>query len=103
MVELLLPNNEKLLLEMNQDIVGAVAGKGVLANLASGTSDSRYMGVYDDATGYLTSSILCVPCSDAFGQPLAILELLGSKSGRFDAGDESIAKKLCRAMAMYLK
>lgn len=103
MMELLLTNNEKLLLAMDQDLVGTVAAKGQVTNLASGSSDSRYMGVYDEATGYLTSSILCVPCSDAFGQPLAILELLGSKSGRFDAGDERIAKKMCRAMAMYLK
>ena len=93
----------RVIVELGEDLVGSVAESGVLCNLASATADSRYKGIYDQATGYVTGSICCVVCSDDFGRPLAVIDMRNKKLGRFDVGDEKIAKKLCRAMAMYLK
>jgi putative methionine-R-sulfoxide reductase with GAF domain len=86
-----------------QDLVGSVAAAGKLCNLASASEDSRFEGIYDQCTGYVTSSICCAVCSDDFGRTKAVLELLNKKLGRFDAGDEKIAQQICAAMSMYLK
>ena len=83
--------------------VGSVAAAGKLCNLASAPEDSRFEGIYDQCTGYVTSSICCAVCSDNFGRTKAVVEMLNKKLGRFDAGDEKIAQKICAAMSMYLK
>ena len=96
-------SSDQIHIQWEQDLVGSVAAAGKLCNLASAPEDSRFEGIYDQCTGYVTSSICCAVCSDNFGRTKAVVEMLNKKLGRFDAGDEKIAQKICAAMSMYLK
>ena len=94
---------KRVVIDLGHDLVGSVAKTGTLCNLASATGDKRYEGIYDSATGYVTASICCIACSDDFGRTLALVDMRNKKLGQFDKGDEQIAQKICRAMAIYLK
>ena len=102
-LETILDGGSSIIIEKGKDLVGSVTETGVLCNLASAAGDRRFLGVYDQATGYVTASVCIISCIDDFGRPLAVIEMLNKKLGRFDVGDEKIARKICRSMAMYLR
>ena len=81
----------------------AADARGPVVNLASAPGDSNYLGLFDEASNYLSASIVVCVVANNFGEPLGVLELLNKKLGRFDVSDEHTCRKIGKSMAMYLK
>ncbi len=62
-------------------IAGAVAQTGAVLNLADAYEDERFNRSFDDASGFRTRSLLCVPMRDAAGECTGVLQALNKTDG----------------------
>mmetsp|Transcript_4542 Transcript_4542/g.7480 ORF Transcript_4542/g.7480 Transcript_4542/m.7480 type:complete len:511 (+) Transcript_4542:510-2042(+) len=61
-------------------IAGAAYHSGAILNIPNAYEDPRFNSATDQATGYKTKSILCVPIRDANFQPVAVLQAVNKLS-----------------------
>jgi HD-GYP domain-containing protein (c-di-GMP phosphodiesterase class II) len=78
-------------LPLGAGIAGAVAQSGAVVSLLDAYQDPRFNRSVDDAEGYRTRTVLCVPMRDAQGEITGVLQALNKRSGAsFDAEDEEL-------------
>jgi class 3 adenylate cyclase/putative methionine-R-sulfoxide reductase with GAF domain len=96
-----LPDTEKFRLNMGQGIAGNVAARGeaVIVN-DTGASPHFFRGI-DDATGFRTRTVLCVPMISQ-SRVIGVIEVLNKVDGRFNENDrellQAIAASVCIAI-----
>ncbi len=72
-----------------QGIAGAVAQTGSVLNLADAYEDERFNRSFDDASGFRTRSLLCVPMRDAAGEVTGVLQALNKTDGTSFTDDDA--------------
>jgi adenylate cyclase len=87
----------------DQGIAGAVAQSGELINIPDAYEDARFDRSVDDASGFRTRSILCLPLVDQEGSVLGVAQILNRQNGApFDAADEQRFREFIAPMGIIL-
>lgn len=89
-------------LKLHQGVAGLVAATGQSIVVEDAYADARFFRAVDDATGYRTRQILCVPVKSRRGDVLGVLELLNKESGNFTPQDEEVLLLLASQMGVAL-
>jgi len=76
-------------LKLDQGVAGLVATTGQSIVVDHAYADARFYRAVDEATGYRTEQILCVPVKGRRGEILGVLELLNKPTG-FTPEDEAV-------------
>jgi putative ABC transport system ATP-binding protein len=80
---------EAIHVPLGRGIAGTVAQTGKAMNIVDAYEEPLFNRDIDDATGYRTKSILCVPMKNGAGEVFAVMQLLNKSGGvPFDAADE---------------
>jgi len=100
-----LPEVPSLRLALGRGIAGWVAKEGEPVRLDDVTTDARFDRSADEATGYVTRSMLAVPIRDVGEGPVrGVVQVLNRHGGVFDVEDEryleALAIQLGRALSM---
>jgi signal transduction histidine kinase len=75
-------------LPVGTGIAGTVAATGDTINIIDAYTDSRFNPKVDQASGYHTTSILCMPMKNREGKIIGVLQLLNKTDGTFTQEDE---------------
>jgi signal transduction histidine kinase len=89
-------------LKLHQGVAGLVAATGESAVVQDAYADSRFYRAIDQATGYRTQQILCVPIKSRWGEVLGVLEILNKRVGRFSTEDEEVLSLLASQVGVAL-
>lgn len=82
---------------------GAAFGSRNLVNIPDAWEDPRFNRNFDLATGFRTTSVLCVPLVGFKGTVVGVMQVLNKKHGPFTADDEKLAKVLASQVAVALQ
>ncbi|MFI5338371.1 MAG: GAF domain-containing protein [Candidatus Methylomirabilales bacterium] len=89
-------------LKLHQGIAGLVAATGQSIVVHDAYTDARFYRAVDEATGYRTRQILCVPIKTRRGDVLGVLELLNKRTGHFTPEDEEVLLLLATQLGVAL-
>jgi HD-GYP domain-containing protein (c-di-GMP phosphodiesterase class II) len=81
---------EEIRLPIGRGIAGHVVATGQAVNLADAYDSEHFDRSWDQRTGYVTRSVLCVPLRNAVGETSGALQALNRRSGPFTEADESM-------------
>ncbi len=76
-------------LKLHQGVAGLVAATGQSIVVNDAYADARFSGAVDEATGYRTEQVLCVPIKGRRGEILGVLQLLNKPNG-FTPEDQEV-------------
>jgi HD-GYP domain-containing protein (c-di-GMP phosphodiesterase class II) len=79
---------------LDAGIAGAVAKSGVPVRIDDAYQDPRFNREVDQATGYHTRSILCVPMLSTSGEVVGVIQALNRADGAFTAEDDELLMAL---------
>jgi signal transduction protein with GAF and PtsI domain len=88
---------------VGQGIAGSVAATGESINIVDAYSDSRFNSSADQATGYHTTTILCMAISNNDGKIVGVLQAINKKDGQFGIVDEEVMSMLSMQAAIALQ
>lgn len=88
-------------LKPDQGVAGFVAATGQPILVDHASADPRFYRAVDEATGYRTEQILCVPIKGRRGEILGVLELLNKPTG-FTPDDEAVLTLLASQAGVAL-
>jgi putative ABC transport system ATP-binding protein len=95
---------ETLRIPRDRGIVGAAVNSGEAVNVRDAYEDPRFNRAVDQATGYRTRNIFCIPLRDKNGEVFGAAQLLNKKSGDdFDSDDEERFEELMKSMGVVLE
>ena len=89
-------------LKLHQGVAGLVAATGESAVVQDAYADPRFYRAVDQATGYRTQQILCVPIKSRWGEVLGVLEILNKRVGSFSTEDEEVLSLLASQVGVAL-
>jgi signal transduction histidine kinase len=89
-------------LKLHQGIAGLVAATGQSILVDDAYADTRFYRGVDDASGYRTHQILCVPIKNRRGEVQGVLELLNKRTGPFTPGDQEVLSLLASQVGIAL-
>jgi|GEM_PF-710296 signal transduction histidine kinase len=89
-------------LKLHQGVAGLVAAAGESIVVDDAYADPRFYRGVDEATGYRTRTILCVPIKSQRGDVLGVLELLNKRTGNFTPEDEETLLLLAPQLGVAL-
>ena len=89
-------------LQPGQGIAGWVVANGSPAIVNDVSTDSRFYGEIDDATGFKTKSVLCAPLI-VQGSPTGVLEVINKRQGYFTQDDQDLLVSMCASIAIALQ
>ena len=89
-------------LKLHQGVAGLVAATGESIVVDDAYADPRFYRGVDEATGYRTRTILCVPIKSQRGDVLGVLELLNKRTGNFTPEDEATLLLLASQVGVAL-
>lgn len=79
---------------VGQGIAGTVAATGETINIVDAYSDSRFSSSADKASGYRTSTILCIPIKALDNSIVGVLQSINKRDGAFNTTDEEVMNLL---------
>ncbi|KAI8431240.1 hypothetical protein MSG28_001277 [Choristoneura fumiferana] len=83
---------KEIRMPLNKGIAGYVASHGVTMNITDAYADRRFNKAVDDATGYRTTTILCMPIK-VQGQVIAVVQMVNKRNKTvFNSEDEAAFK-----------
>lgn len=93
---------QKFTLQMGQGISGAVAslGKPIIENNAP--VSSYYHPEIDNATGFKTRSVLCVPMI-SHGKVIGVVEVLNKQDGDFTESDRDLLQSIATSVSIAME
>ena len=92
-----------LTVKMGEGIVGSVARSGKALVLDDPYGDPRFDRSFDEASGFLTRSLLTVPVRDRDGELVAVLQLLNRRRNGFGREDVRFLAELGVPFALALE
>ncbi len=69
-------------------IAGSVFMTGEVVNISDAYQDDRFNPSFDQKTGYLTRSILCIPIMNKASARLGVIQVINKNEGTFTSADE---------------
>ncbi len=87
---------------MGKGLCGWVAVHREPLLVADAYTDSRFMVDVDQATGFKTRSVLCVPLMDRLDL-VGVLELLNKRGTPFTEEDQKFVEAVCQAVSLNLR
>lgn len=96
-------DNGSISLGMRLGIAGLVAVTGQEAVIDDAQSDPRFDRRFDDATGYVTTSMMCLPIHSRKGVALGAVQVINKQGGRFDATDLDVLRSLVGVIAVFIE
>jgi adenylate cyclase len=85
-------------------IAGHVARTGRAKNVPDAYAEPLFDRTVDEATGYRTRSLLCLPILDSTGHVFAVMQLLNKSGGQpFDTNDEDRFRSFSQRLAVILE
>jgi sigma-B regulation protein RsbU (phosphoserine phosphatase) len=90
-------------LPIGKGIAGAVAATGEPILLHDAYSDDRFDRSLDQASGYRTHSMLCVPIKNRNDKTVGVLQLLNKRSGPFGDADLRFLDAISDHMAIAME
>jgi len=95
---------EEIRVSLDAGIAGRVAGTGQAMNVPDAYSEPLFNRTVDEATGYRTRSLLCMPILDEQGRVFAVMQLLNKAGGgAFQPQDETRFRSLSERLAVILE
>ena len=95
---------QEIRMPLASGIAGRVATTGQPLNIPDAYAEPLFNKAVDEATGYRTRSILCMPIGDSGGRVFAVMQLLNKDGGRpFDARDEQLFQDFAGRMGVILE
>lgn len=88
---------------IGQGIAGTVAATGETINIVDAYSDPRFNSSADKATGYRTTTILCMPIKFTDGRILGVLQAINKRDAIFGVTDELIMGQLATQAGIALQ
>ena len=79
---------------VNRGIVGVAFRENKIINCAEAYKDLRFDPASDQASGFVTRSLLAAPMADLSGKPLGVLQAINKLNGPFTARDEMLVQLL---------
>lgn len=79
---------------IGQGIAGYVAESGETLNVPDAYQDPRFDSGFDQRTGYVTRTVLCMPVKDRFGDVIAVIQAINKREGVFEPEDEDFLRAL---------
>jgi signal transduction histidine kinase len=89
-------------LKLHQGIAGLVAAMGQSIIVDDAYQDARFYRGVDDATGYRTHQIVCVPIKNRRGEVQGVLQLFNKRTGAFTEADETVLSLLASQVGVAL-
>jgi len=89
-------------LKLHQGIAGLVAAMGQSIIVDDAYQDARFYRGVDDATGYRTRQIVCVPIKNRRGEVQGVLQLFNKQTGAFTEADEAVLSLLASQVGVAL-
>jgi len=94
----------EIVIPLDTGIAGAVARSGEALNVSDAQSHPAYNQSVDEATGYQTRQILCLPVRDRAGSVFAVVQLLNHRSGEpFTIADEKRLAEFINPIGLILE
>jgi sigma-B regulation protein RsbU (phosphoserine phosphatase) len=90
-------------LPIGKGIAGTVAATGEAVLLDDAYADERFDRSLDQASGYRTHSMLCVPIQNRNGRIVGVLQLLNKRSGAFGEADLRFLDAISDHMAIAME
>jgi signal transduction histidine kinase len=75
---------------LGEGLAGSVAQSGSTLNITDAYADPRFRRDVDQASGFVTRSVLCMALSDHEGRSLGVIQVLNKRGGAFDLDDEAV-------------
>lgn len=95
---------EPIHVPIGRGIAGTVAKSGVGMNVVDAYEEPLFNRAVDNATGYRTKSILCMPMTNGAGEVFAVMQLLNKDGGSpFDAEDEKRFRDFAARLGVILE
>lgn len=88
---------------VGQGIAGTVAETGDVINIMDAYSDPRFSDAADKATGYRTTTILCVPIRAPDNTIVGVLQAINKKDAIFGPTDENVINMLATQAGIALQ
>eukprot|EP00004_Rigifila_ramosa_P003116 TRINITY_DN1326_c0_g1_i5.p1 TRINITY_DN1326_c0_g1~~TRINITY_DN1326_c0_g1_i5.p1 ORF type:complete len:1469 (-),score=315.52 TRINITY_DN1326_c0_g1_i5:74-4432(-) len=89
---------------LSEGIAGHVATTGETLSFADAYSDPRFNRNIDDATGYRTKSILCMPVRrGTSGEILGVIQMINKYDGAFSSEDVELLQAFCSHAAVAIE
>ena len=96
-------NCELIIYYFLQGIAGTVAETGEVINIMDAYSDPRFSDAADKATGYRTSTVLCVPIRAPDNTIVGVLQAINKKDAIFGPTDENVINMLATQAGIALQ
>jgi len=90
-------------LKVGDGLSGWCAQHGEIINLKDAYDDPRFDRTWDEATGYRTKSLVCVPIPDRDGMVIAVIQCLNKKGRSFDEEDQALLSAIGRQCAVAIE
>jgi Nif-specific regulatory protein len=87
----------------NRGVVGQVVQTGQPLRVDATTEPERINRQVDEALGYKTETILCVPLRSRSGEVIGAFELINKAEGAFESEDESVLAELAEHAVIALE
>lgn len=89
-------------LEMGQGVIGWVVENGSSVLVPDTATDERHFTKFDEKSGFIARSILCVPLINK-GETIGALEAMNKEEGTFNEEDRSLLTKLVQPAATAIE
>ena len=94
---------KEIRLKVGEGIAGWVAKSGDVVNIPDAYADARFQPAVDKASGYRTSTILCMPMRAPNGVIIGVVQVLNKQGGAFSEDDEALLVALSGFAAIALE
>jgi len=88
---------------IGQGIAGTVAATGETINIVDAYSDPRFSSSADKASGYRTTTILCMPIRTMDSSVVGVLQAINKRTGPFGRIDEEVMEMLAMQAGIALQ
>src|SRR3989337_2492685 len=90
-------------LPLGMGIAGHVAESGKTVNLEDAWKDKRFFSGFDVRTGYVTTTMLCMPMRNREDKVIGVFQMINKKGGVFDLEDERFLRAFSDHVALAIE
>ena len=88
---------------VGKGLAGECAYRNSILNVKDCYADTRFNQQRDKETGYITSTILCVPVQDNLGNVIAVIQAINKNTGMFSKLDEALLQSIANQSGVTLQ
>ena len=96
-------SSETFSLRLGEGIAGSVAQIGKPVSIADAYNHPLFNPAFDKKSGYVTKSLLCVPCVDVNDAVVGVIQAINKTSGEFSEGDKALLENIAEQIGPSLR